>query len=235
MHRLLLRLSCGIILGAASGCVQPAFEESVRLGPFFQPNNVVGERSLGGMRRVALLPVHGGSAASEESAAAIDPVLVAALQRENRFEVIPFSRAECLRKFQVPSFGSASALPADFLGILRRELAVDGVLFVDVTVYHAYRPLAVGLQAKLAAVDGRRLVWSFDEVFSADEPTVANAARHHFLERDRSGVPADLTPAVLQSPGRFATYAAAAMFETLPPVVVPVVVPKPRVPLQPLR
>ena len=35
------------------------------------------------------------------------------------------------------------------------------------------------------------------------------------------GVPVDLTPGVLQSPVRFAGYAAAAMFATLPPVVAP--------------
>jgi hypothetical protein len=235
MHRLVLRLSSLLLLAAAAGCVQPAFEEAVRMGPFFQPNNVVGERSLGGMRRVVVLPVYGGVAASEETAAGIDAVVIAALQRENRFEVVPLSRAECLRKFQVGSLGSTSALPADFLGSLRREFAADGVLFVDLTVHRAYRPLTLGLRAKLAAIDGRRLVWSFDNVFSADDPTVANAARHHFLDSDRAGVPADLTPSVLQSPGRFATYAAAAMFETLPPVVVPVVIPKPRVPLRPLR
>jgi hypothetical protein len=37
-------------------------------------------------------------------------------------------------------------------------------------------------------------------------------------------VPADLTGIVLQSPSRFAGYAAAEMFATLPPVVVPLAV-----------
>jgi hypothetical protein len=88
------------------------------------------------------------------------------------------------------------------------------------TVLNAHRPLALGLRGKLATLDGRRLVWSFDNVFSADEPAVANAARRHVLESDRGGIPADLSPAVLQSPHRFAGYAAAAMFATLPPVAI---------------
>jgi hypothetical protein len=104
------------------------------------------------------------------------------------------------------------------LAVLRQEFAADAVMFVDLTVYRAYRPLALGLRAKLAAIDGTRLVWTFDDTFSAENPLVANAARHHFVEEDHSGVPADFTPAVFQSPTKFAAYAATAMFSTLPPV-----------------
>jgi hypothetical protein len=64
-------------------------------------------------------------------------------------------------------------------------------------------------------------VWSFDTVFPADEPAVANAARRHFLTSDRGGMPVDTTAGALQSPTRFAGYAAATMFSTLPPVLHP--------------
>jgi hypothetical protein len=103
---------------------------------------------------------------------------------------------------------------------LQRDFAADAVLFVDLTVFHAYKPLALGLRAKLATTQGSRLVWSFDNLFASDDPAVANSARHHFIDRDRS-VPADLTPTVLMSPSRFAEYAATAMWATLPPVVAP--------------
>jgi hypothetical protein len=66
-------------------------------------------------------------------------------------------------------------------------------------------------------------VWTFDNVFSADDPAVANSARHHFLGADRGGVPADLTPGVLQSPARFAEYAADTMFASLPPIAAPAI------------
>ena len=144
-----------------------------------------------------------------------------ALQRENRFEVVSLSREESLRHFHVEAVSAAAALPHDLLATLKREFAADAVIFIDVTTYNAYRPLALGLRAKLATLDQPRLVWTFDTIFSADNPTTANSARHFFLGRDRAGVPADLTPAVLQSPGRFAAYAAAAMFATLPPVTLP--------------
>ena len=204
----------------STGCVHPPVNDSARIGPFFQPTNVSAEPLLVGIRRVVILPTWGGTAAPNESLAALDPVFVAALQQENRFEVVALSREECLRRFRNEAISSAAALPHDLLATLRREMGADAVLFVDVTAFAAYRPLALGLRAKLATLENTRLVWTFDNVFSADDPKVANAARHFYLESDTRGVPADLTPAVLQSPSRFAAYAAAAMFRTLPPVTI---------------
>jgi len=71
-----------------------------------------------------------------------------------------------------------------------------------------------------------RLLWTFDNVFSIADPAVSNAARHHFLNSDRRGLPGDSTQAVLESPSRFASYVAAEMFTTLPPVYAPAPAPK---------
>ena len=220
--RSLLISAAFVALTLCGGCSTPAYNDPVRAGPFFAPANVLGEVNLGGIRRVIVLPVNEGTVATGETAAELDAVFVAALQEQNRFEVVTLSREQCRRRFQVASLSSATALPADFLPVLKRDFAADAVLFVDLTVFRAYRPLALGLRGKLAVIDGSRIVWSFDNVFSADTPSVANAARHHFLQGDRGGVPADLTPAVLQSPAKFAVYAASAMFATLPPVNAPV-------------
>jgi hypothetical protein len=210
------------LLVLAAGCMTPSFDDPARRGPFFTPANHAGEPSLGGLRRVVLLPVCGGTLAPVETVAALDPVIVAALQQQHRFEVVTLSREQCRRRFHVEEFSSVAALPHDFLATLQREFAADGVLFIDITVFRPYRPIGLGLRAKLATLDGNaRLVWTFDNVFSADDPAVANSARAHFLGSDRGGVPADLSPGVLQSPARFAGYAAHAMFATLPPVVLP--------------
>lgn len=209
---------------ALSGCMNPGPQDPVRVGPFFVPTNHSGDPSLGGVRRVLMLPVWADSGIPPESPEMLDPILIAALQKENRFEVVALSRDECRRRFRAAALGSSSALPPDLLATLRREFAAEAVLFVDLTTFRAYKPLAIGLRAKLASIDGARLIWKFDTVFSSDDPLVTNAARHYFLERDRSVPGADFTPAVLQSPSRFATYVAAAMFATLPPVVVPVTV-----------
>jgi hypothetical protein len=102
---------------------------------------------------------------------------------------------------------------------LQREFAADAVMFIDLTVFKPYRPLALGVRAKLATIEENvRLIWTFDNVYAAADPAVANSARAHFIDSDGGRIPADLTPSVLQSPTRFASYVAASMFSTLPPV-----------------
>jgi hypothetical protein len=223
-----LAAACGA-LALLSGCMTPSFDDPARLGPFFTPQNHVGDASLGGLRRVVVLPVCGGALAPVETVAALDPVIVAALQQQHRFEVVPLTREQSRREFHFEEIPSVAALPHDFLATLQREFAADAVLFIDITVFRPYRPIGLGLRAKLATLStAPRLVWTFDNVFSADDPAVANSARQHFLGADRGGVPADLSPGVLQSPARFAEYAADAMFATLPPVVAaPAPPPKP--------
>ena len=218
--RNLMAIGAVTTLALSAGCLHPSIDDPARRGPFFAPANHAGDVSLGGVRRVVVLPIWTGPGTPAESAAALDSVFLAALQKENRFEVVSFSREDCRRRYQADALSSSAALPPDLLDVLKREFAVDAVLFVDLTVFNAYKPLAVGLRGKIATIDGSRLIWTFDNVFSADDPAVANSARRHFINRDRS-VPADLTPAALQSPAKFAGYAASAMFATLPPVLAP--------------
>ena len=225
MRSLFRSLLPGAAVAFLAGCADIALVDPLRDGPFFTPVNHVGEPSLGGLRRVLLLPISGGDLAPVETLAAFDPVFAAALQRERRFEVVLLSREVAWRKFRATGFPSASALPPGFLRTLREDFAADAVLFVDLTAFNAYRPLALGLRAKLAALDGGRLVWTFDDVFSAGDPAVANSAQRQVRGAGNTGGPFDFSPGVLQSPDRFAAYAAAAMFATLPPVVPPA--PKP--------
>lgn len=213
------RLAPLVVLTLAAGCMHPGYTDAARTGPFYVPANHLSEPSLGGVRRVVLLPIW-TEAAARETMAELDPVIVEALQQSQRFEVVTLPRDVAQRRFKAGAFPSTAALPHDLLETLKRDYAAEGVLFIDVTVFRAYRPLAIGLRGKLATIDGTRLLWTFDNVFSADDAKVANSARNHFLDADRR-VPADLTHGVLQSPSRFASYAAAAMFATLPPVLPP--------------
>jgi hypothetical protein len=210
-------------LAVFGGCMHPALIDGARTGPFYSPPNHAGDAQLpADLRRVVLLPIAGGSVATPESVAALDPVFLAELQKQNRFEIVPLTREECLRHFRAEEFLSTAALPHDFMTRLRQDHAADAVMFVDLTVFKPYRPLAIGVRAKLATLGGDvRLLWTFDNVFAASEPAVANSARHHFLDSDRGGIPADPTQGVLQSPTRFASYVAAAAFATLPPVYTP--------------
>lgn len=186
-------------------------------GPYFQPVNFRGESRLpADVQRVALLPISGGAIVGAESTSAMDPVLLAALQQQNRFEVVVVSRAECHRLFGAEEYSSVAALPAGFLDKLSQRYAVDAVLFTDLTVYRAYRPLSLGFRCKLASTRDVRLIWAFDEVFSADEQSMRNSVRSYYQRGDRNA-PFDSLQAALQSPLRFGAVAVDLMFHTLPP------------------
>lgn len=218
-----------LVLAFSGGCagVSAAKSHLVADNSVYVPANYAGEPRLpAGVRRVVVLPVAGGTAAEVESAASLDAVIVAALQQQSRFEVVPVTRDDFRLHFNTGEVSSVARLPANLLEVLHREYGADAVLFVDVTVYHAYQPLAIGLRAKLAMIDDARLVWTFDNVFSSDNPAVARGAARYLQERQPDGVPSELGSVALQSPTRFASYAAMAMFATLPPVNGPAEPPK---------
>lgn len=202
-----------------AGCeTVPDRYDAVYVGPFYQPRNFSGEKQLPtDIRRVVVLPIATTTVAPTETGETLDAVIASALQQQQRFEVVRFTRDECRRWFGADAYSSAEALPHGMLDQIARRFGADAVMFVDLTVYQPYRPQTIGLRAKLATVREVRLLWSFDEVISARDPAVANSARRPFLKTDRGTQPVDLSPAALQSPGRFAAFAAEAMFGTLPP------------------
>ncbi len=183
----------------------------------YVPANFRGDSRLPAeIQRIAVLPAHGGGAADPESAAALDAVLLKALQRQVRFEVVAVSREDCRWLFGAGSLASTDALPHGLLEKIAEKYAVDAVLFTDVTVYQAYRPLSLGFRAKLATTRDVRLVWAFDEVFSASQAAMLASVRDYYRQGDRTA-PVDPAPAALQSPARFGAVAADLMFRTLPP------------------
>jgi hypothetical protein len=210
-------------LAATTGCsTLSAAKAHHTQAPEFVPANHVGDKVLPpGIRRVVLLPISGGSIATAESTAMLDLVAATALQEQNRFEVVPMTREDCALHFHQGDISSVSALPQNLMAVIRRDYNADAVMLVDVTVYNGYQPLAIGLRAKLATSDDAHLIWSFDNVFSADNASVAASATRYLQQREAAGLPADLAQVSLESPSRFATYAAAAMFSTLPPIKAP--------------
>ena len=225
-----LAVAAAFVITLGSGCsTLPAMGHATAKASTFVPTNHTGDAKIPtGLRRVVVLPLAGGAVASPESVSALDPVIIAALQLQNRFEVVPLTREECHRYFQTNEISSVSEIPANLMSVLQREYAADAVLFIDLTVYRAYHPLSVGLRAKLATIEGAHLVWTFDNVFSADDPSVASSAVQYLKSRDQNGLPSDMIAVDLESPVRFATYASAAMFATLPPVKAQVAAAKPR-------
>jgi hypothetical protein len=200
-----------------SGCAFLEIDLPSAPAAAYVPANFQAEPRLpADVRRVAVLPSHGGDVADPESAAALDTVLVTALQRQVRFEVVTITRDDCRRMFGAPSFGSTDALPPGLLEKIATTFAVDAVLFTDITTYQPYRPQALGLRAKLATARDVRLIWSFDEVFSGGSAAMRTSVNNYYEGVDKSAA-MDVSSAVLQSPTRFSAVAADLMFKTLPP------------------
>ncbi len=204
-------------LVALAGCqVPPEVADTLDPKPAYAPVNHRGDARLpDDLRRVAVLPVYGGVVAAEESALALDAVLVAALQKQQRFELVPVSREDCRRLFGAAEFSSVAALPHGFLEKIAAQYAVDGILFTDLTVFRPYQPLALGYRCKLAGARDVRIIWAFDEVFSAEDPRMRQSVRSQGRGAAATTL-VDPAPAVLQSPVRFGAIAADLMFDTLP-------------------
>jgi len=214
MKQFALALAAALLL---SGCAFLEIEVPPASVAAYVPTNHQGDARLPHeVQRVAMLPVHGGTAADPESSAALDPVLLTALQRQVRFEVVTISREDCRQLFGTGSVGSTEALPPGLLEKIAATYAVDAVLFTDITVYQPYRPLTVGFRAKLATARDVRLIWAFDEVFSGEQPAMLTSVRNYYAGVDKSAA-MDVSSAVLQSPTRFGAVAADLMFRTLPP------------------
>lgn len=204
----------------ATGCHgwRDDFMDDNHLKSFYRPANFNGVKILpADMRRVLVLPAYGGPVAEREAAAALDEALLVALQKTARFEVVTISREELQRRFGQQEFSSAAVLPRGFLEELGRIHGADAVLFVDLTLYQPYPPVAVGFRAKLATIQEVKIVWTFDDSFSSANPAVVNSLKRASRKEGSSAMPVDMSVGILQSPRRFASYAADAMFDTLPP------------------
>jgi len=205
---------------ALAGCsILPKIDGTLN-GPFYTPSNVKAVAKIpADIRRVIILPVSGGPALTEQTLLKLDAVCLSELTRTARFEVVPLSRDDLAKITGTRQISSVEKLPAvlvDKLFNIYNTYGADAVLFVDVTAYSAYPPLLIGLRTKLAKVTDGEIIWATDNVFAAAEPPVANSARRHAegLGTDRGST--DLSHTILQNPQRFAGYAAAATFLTLP-------------------
>jgi hypothetical protein len=212
-------LVAAAMLALTSGCASMPGHSAAKTAKPFEPLNHFAEASLPTrIHRVVLMPVAGGNAASPESSAALDPIVVSSLQRQNRFEVIQLTRQDCQAHFQCEELSSVMPLPTNFMEVLKRDYDADAVIFVDVTVYQAYQPIQLGLRAKLAMLDDSHLVWTFDNLFSTEDPSVASSATKYLEKREPVMLPPDISVVVLESPSQFAGYVVSTMFATLPPV-----------------
>jgi hypothetical protein len=202
-----------------AGCNTPRIADTVA-GPSYRPQNVhcFSDRLAFDIRRVAVLPVTGDAAPHEIEAGRdlLGPILSDELGKTKKFELIPVSPEKLRQWTGRTSWAAEERLPADFFKMLRDELGCEAVLFCRVTQFHAYPPLAVGLQFKLVDARLLHLLWVADEVIDAAEPSVVNGARRYQQAQEQRSLALADSRSILNSPRGFSHYAARTLFATLP-------------------
>ncbi|MBX7121613.1 MAG: hypothetical protein K1X42_05735 [Opitutaceae bacterium] len=211
-------LVLGIVCLAFAGCESVPRVDHARTGPFYIPTNVRGvDRFPATVKRIAILPVAGLPEIPEENLARLDSSFSSEFNRSARAEAVLVSRDLLARLAGARQLTSVEVLPHDLLSRLKGATSADAILFIDLTAYSPYPPLKLGIRSKLVDIASGEILWAFDNLFDANEPAVANAARRHYLDSNASEfVKGDLSSTVLQNPTRFGSYVAFSTFVTLP-------------------
>jgi hypothetical protein len=170
------------------------------------------------LQRVAVLPLAtaGSDVDLSDGGEALGPVLFDELVRTEKFEVVAV-RPENLRASSGrAAWTGTEKLPKNFFESLRREYGCDAVLFCELTVYHAYAPLAVGWRLKLADARTHKIIWAADEVFDAGQPDVSQKIWQFFQNHEKVAAKAETRWRAANSPRQFGSYTAAQLLNRLP-------------------
>ena len=186
------------------------------VGEAFVPVNFYQKGPLpDSVRRVAVLPLY-----SEEwdhlDLTEMQQTFAAELQKRDRFEVVLVSPVQVRQIFGRDQVSSVQSIPADRYNSLIEGFGVDAVLFSDLTSYHPYRPIVMGVRCKLVTSGTADVLWAFDTVFDSGNPSVSTAARRFHLDESAPPYPLQNSSSILQSPLRYSKYVADAVFATLP-------------------
>jgi len=208
------------IAATFAGCISSLKTKNVpreSFKPKYAPRNVVGVPVLPKeLHRVVVLPICWTRDPKSDFVCDLDSIMQLSLQRTNAFEVVPVERDTLFKLFHEYQFSSVSILPDDLLSVLAQKYAADAVLFVDLTQNRPYRPIALGLRAKLVDAKSAKILWAVDALFDSADPAVAGAAVDFSKRGTYTSEHNESTGSILLSPRAFASFVADSMFGTLP-------------------
>jgi hypothetical protein len=211
----ILALGVVLMLGLP-GCQTIDEDWDQPVGEAFVPTNFYQKGPMPpSVRRVALLPLYSGEW-DHIDLTGLQRAFASELGKHDQFEVVPVSPERVHRIFGVDQITSVEPIAADEFETLVREFGADAILFTDLTAYHPYRPIVMGVRCKLVESDTVDILWSFDTVFDSGNPTVSTAARRYHLDESAPPYPLQNSSSILQSPLRYSKYVADAVFATLP-------------------
>lgn len=127
------------------------------------------------MRRLAMLPIY-SNRPIDATQRDMDGIFRAQLSRVVKYEIVEVSREEMLSLIDREAVSSTEIIPTSVIAALKNKYAADAVLFTDFTVFRPYKPLAIGVRAKIVNLKNMDVIWMADGVLDAAEPDVADMA-----------------------------------------------------------
>jgi hypothetical protein len=213
-------LAAGLVAVVLTGCSTPKMPKNPfkkeQVPVVYKPANVYSVPFLpNSFSRVAVLPVHHDPAMGADIQV-LSSVILSELNGKGALEAVPVSSADMTKLSGQSSWNSTDALPPNLFKDIRSLYGADGVLMVDLTSYYAYKPVSIGLRAKITDAISGQVLWSADSVYNAGRSDVQEAAL--YFQKRKSGTPFPLedSGSVLQSPRYFTRFAAATLMDTLP-------------------
>ncbi len=180
-------------------------------------NNVYSSAVLpANTQRVAVLPVCFSDILPLQQLKNFDEIFTGELLKQKRFEVVSVERDWLKKRFNESQFSSADLLPQDFLNIIKESMQADALMFIEITHYNPYKPIALGVRCKLLTFSDRKIVWAVDELFNIGSPSVYKAFENYQEQQGVTNFSLTYDDTLFCTPDAFAHYAAYEVFSRLP-------------------
>lgn len=190
-----------------------------------------------GMRRLAVLPIY-ANRPIDDVQRDMDGIFRGELSKVVKYEIVQVPRSEMLQLTSNEAISSSSIISADVVKSLRQKHAADAVMFIDFTVFRPYRPIAIGVRAKIVDLRNMEVIWVADGILDTAEPDVAALATQFAglglnvpyisptIPKGKDREAASGNQIILQSPRLFAGFVAHEAFASLAPPPPPPVSPQ---------
>jgi hypothetical protein len=198
------------------GCRKSEQEKIIAQAPPYQPVNLYPrERLPTYFNRVAVMPAFCDSSSST-ALSFIDDLILQELSKSRLFEPARVTPQESFSLFGKERLGSFESLPEDFFDQLVNKYGANGVLMVDIHSYRPYRPISIGVRAKLVDLKSGEFMWAIDETIDGGDASVVVSAINFQKSKHVQALSDKTMGSILQSPRLFSKFLTYSIFSTLP-------------------
>ena len=202
-----------------SGCTQRTFNN--KFGVFhdkFDVTNVYDSTSESAKKinRVGIMPITTSANVGKSTLDFIYEAFNSEILKQLKFESIKISQNDLIALFGHSSFSSSDPLPKNFFEVLKDVSDVDAVLFVDITHYEPYKPVALGVKCRMVDTDSAAILWAIDELFDAGMPSVQAGISEYIAKNKYDNTFFSFDDSFVYSPLKFSYYVANKVFGKLP-------------------